>query len=881
VGHVQRLLGLNLIFALLVQPAYALPSEMHAPVFATLPNGLRIVVISDNLAPVVSVTTTYLAGSAQEAVAGTAHAQEHMMFRGSESVSEGQFAETAAAMGGAFNASTQAEFTQFSFEVPARDLPVVLRLERSRAAGILDSRDAWVSERSAVLQEVAGDASSANFRLLDRASRAVFSGTPYENYGLGSFDSVQGLHTSDLKTFYDRWYLPNNMLIVVIGDVNAEAAVSEIRSAFSDLTARKLPQRRDHPAKPMKGETFRDFGSDPFGLIFAAYRSPGFRDPDYFASLVLNGVLESERGPLFDIKTRGRALQTFAQSIVHPQIGMTLVGCVVPVTRKPESALGDIDAALAGFRDHGIPDDLIDASKKRAILALRLAANSVSKRGALWATMIAREERTPLEDSKRIETVTSAEVNAVLRKYLFGERVIAIATQASSTGSIAGRLPPEKIVVMPSAQSGLPSFAESIVSDRNVSLPSRDVRFATLGNGLKVVVVPRLGSGTITLRGIVLSNPGIAVPAGKEGMDRILDGLFSLGTARADKLTFEEEADKIGAFLGAGATFSLDVEPTNFDRGVQLLAEKQLSPDLGVDAFELIKRQLSAAVQGEAASGRDRADRSLAFAIYPPGDPARRFASTESISRVTVDDVREYYQRVFQPGNTTFVVIGDIEPDRALDVIQTTFGKWAPAGQRPEIYPPAIANNTTSTTELRVHGAGQANVTLAESLSVTYDHADYPALQLMNAALSGGFSTSLLFKDLRQTSGIAYRVESSLSGGKNRSRFAVSFGCAPERVNEAISIVRRDLESLQTSELSAERLGRIKAQLLSRLALEDESFDGIANTMLTYVATGRPTDESYRLALLESALTPKDVLAAAKRWIRPADLAVIVVAPEP
>jgi zinc protease len=859
-------------------PASSAPAS-PAVLTATLENGLRAVVVRDELAPVVSVTTTYLAGSAQETVSGTAHAQEHMMFRGSATVSEAQFAEAIAAMGGSFNAVTQSEATQYSVEVPARDLDVALRLERSRASGIRDDAKAWSIERSAVLQEVQADASSANFRLLERAGRVVFAGTPYENYGLGTVDSVRRLRTADLKTFYDRWYRPNDMLIVVAGDVDPPAALAEIRAVFGDLRPGKLPARRAGSSAPIEPQTFRDSGNDPFGLVFAAYRTPGYRDRDYFAMKVLDAALESERGPLYELKVQGRALQVFAQSVVHPEIGMTLLGCVMPVTRDPQDALRDVDAALAEYRAHGIPDDVVSAAKRRAVLAVRLARTSVARESAQWASALALESRTPQDDAAGLAAVTSDQVNAAFRRYIGTERVVAIATQAPSGGSIASRRPPESLGTSPSGEPALPSFAKRLQHEIVVPEPHQGTSLATLPNGLKVAVVPRPGAGTVTVRGVVLATPALATPDGKEGVDRILDGMFTSGTAKTDRVTFEAEADSIGAYLGAGSTFSLDVAGEDFARGMRLLAEKQLDPDLSAATFEKVKAQLAAAVRGEAAGTRGRAQRALNSAIYPPGDPARRVASPESVERITADDVRSYYHRVFQPRNTTIVVIGDVDRDSAVATVAAAFGSWQSDEQPIEIFPPAVPDNASSAVELSAPGARQADVTLAESVALTYDDPDYAALQVLNAALTGGFYSSLLSRDLRERSGIAYRVDSSFNGGKHRSRFVVSFGCSPDRVGEGIAIVKRDLESLRTASLTRERLDRIKAQMTARLALEDESFDGIADSLLTYVATGRPIDESYRLARREIALTPDDLSAAARRWIRPDDLASIVVVP--
>jgi zinc protease len=140
----------------------AVPTPADVAAKATLDNGLRVVVVRSPLAPVVTTVMNYQVGSneAPEGFPGMAHALEHMMFRGSSSLSADQLANIGAAMGGDFNAETQQSVTQFVFTVPKPDLDLVLHIESLRMRDVLATDALWDRERGAIKQEVAGDLSN-------------------------------------------------------------------------------------------------------------------------------------------------------------------------------------------------------------------------------------------------------------------------------------------------------------------------------------------------------------------------------------------------------------------------------------------------------------------------------------------------------------------------------------------------------------------------------------------------------------------------------------------------------------------------------------------------------------------------------------------------
>jgi len=223
---------------------------------ATLDNGLRVVIVPSPLAPVATVVVNYLVGSneAPPGFPGTAHAQEHMMFRGSPGLSADQLAELTAAMGGMFNADTQQAITQYFFTVPAADLDLALHIEAIRMGGVLASERLWSQERGAIEQEVARDLSDPEYVMYTKLLADLFKGTPYAHDALGtkaSFDETTG---ALLKKFYDTWYAPNNAIIVIAGQVDPDRTLAVIKELFGPLPRKDAPKSADPPGAGNKGK---------------------------------------------------------------------------------------------------------------------------------------------------------------------------------------------------------------------------------------------------------------------------------------------------------------------------------------------------------------------------------------------------------------------------------------------------------------------------------------------------------------------------------------------------------------------------------------------------------------------------------------------------
>ncbi len=381
------------------------------------------------------------------------------------------------------------------------------------------------------------------------------------------------------------------------------------------------------------------------------------------------------------------------------------------------------------------------------------------------------------------------------------------------------------------------------------------------------------------LPAVVRNNPDLEVPKGKEGVDEVLDRLFSFGTKSLDRMAFQKALDDIGARESAGTDFSLQVLAGHLEHGVELLTENELQPALPEEAFKIVKQQLAAEVVGRLQSPDYLAKRALRAALFSRDDPTLREATPSTISSLTLQDVKDYYQKVFRPDLTTVVVIGKITSDEARRVVGKKCGSWKAAGVKPNTLLPSVPQNRPSITSVPDASRVQDRVILAETLGLNRSNPDFYALELGNHVLGGAFYATRLYKDLREETGLVYYVSSSFDIGQTRALYVVSYACDPLYIPRARAIVEQNLKEMQNTPVTPDELQKAKALLLREIPLSESSVESIAQGLIYRATHGLPLNEPTLAATKYAGLTAEQVKAAFMNWVRPSDLVQVTIGP--
>jgi zinc protease len=430
----SRRLPAPLAFLLLL--VIGLSSPARAALFTaesfTLGNGLRVVVVENHRAPVVLQMIFYQAGSADAppGKSGIAHFLEHLMFKGTPSVPAGEFSHRVALMGGEDNAFTTEDYTAFHQTVARSHLAEVMQLEADRMTHLVLAESQVDSERAVIIEERRRDIDNEPAgQLIEMMTASLFLNHPYRLPVLGWAHEMVTLSRQDALDFYQRWYAPNNAILIIAGDVTVAEVRPLAEKIYGPIPARSLPPRIRLTEPTAFAPRELVLRSPDVHQTFwqRIYLAPTYRDPpaatgyglDVLAELLAGGANSRLYKDL--VVAKGIATEVDADYDASLRdYGRFSITAVPPVGGAMTKLGQAIDAELADLLAKGVSDAEVAAAKGR------LQADAIKARDGLMGPArligISLSVGLSLDEvqnwSDRIATVTPADVMAAARKVL-------------------------------------------------------------------------------------------------------------------------------------------------------------------------------------------------------------------------------------------------------------------------------------------------------------------------------------------------------------------------------------------------------------------------------------------------------------------------------
>ena len=856
---VRWAVGGLLSLAIVAQASAAPPagSSASSVLKATLRNGLVVVIVRNTLAPVVSTDLSYLVGSRDDPadMPGMAHAQEHMMFRGTKNLTTSELGTIATALGGDFNAQTSDMTTQYQFTVPVGDLDAVLRIESDRMRDVLDLQSQWQNERGAIEQEVARDEAAPGSDFFTDAQAIAYKGTVYEHPGVGTKTAFDALTGPRLKAFYQRWYAPNNAVLVIAGNVDPESTLASVRSHFEAIPEKSIPAHEIAHFQTLKRTVLRRPTTLAYPLAAVGFRLPGLNSPDFLASFVLQGILGADRGALHELGDDGAALEgewTSMPYVKEAQLGFAIAA--LSPGSDPDAMVKRLEGIMTNYRDRGVPAELFESTKRRLIADQELSRNSISSLASDWADTISVDHEPSIAyEQELIGRVTLADVNRVAKRYLdVNHAVIGSLTPSANASQSAPPAPAGQTRENPLGKqpiiTHLPGWGNALVRDVAVPNASNTPQLTKLANGITLIVQPETISDTVFVYGSVKTAPSLEEPAGKEGVSRILEGIYSYGTLALDRQSFQRALDGIDTTLGGGSSFGVQTTTRNFDRAVTLLAQNELQPRLDQPTFDVVRRRAIDQLQTELNSAHTVALQRSAEKLLPCNDPELRQPTIAGVQGISLDETKAYYAKTMRPDLTTIVVVGNVNAQQARASIDRAFGGWHAVGPAPVVDLPPVPLNPPGDVKVPLPNIHQDYVTLEQLVPLPRSAPQYYPLLLGNTVLGGGSlgpEQSRLFRDIRQNAGLVYSIDSQFVSSGARSRFSIEFACAQANEARIESMVNDELAQLRKEPIGDFELALMKASMVRRVVLSDASASQIGQGLLNDATSGLPLDQAH------------------------------------
>lgn len=876
--------------------AIAQEAQRPSPVEYTLDNGLEVVLLPDQRVPKAAITLAYKVGSINEPVgrSGFAHLFEHLMFSGTTAWPD--FDESYSALGLANNAFTTEDQTVYWGEGLASALPVMLSIEADRMANLGNAveQSELDIQRDVVLNEMRQNVlDSPGGALMVAAKTGLFPKShPYSRAVIGSIPDIEAAQLGDVKAFFNTFYVPNNAVLVIVGDFEVEAAKTLIDETLGLVP--RGPEVSTLPYQPVPPARMRLDMEDrvPMAQVALAFAGPPYNDKKANAALWIAGELigNYEYGVLrTELVNKGLATYGYAGWSPGQLGGQFMVGAAVGNGVEVEDLQAALTKTIADFLAKPVDPADVDRARSNYLLSDRVGMESYLNRAISVAVIAARgAEITALYDDVRgFAEVTVADVEAAMRQLLVLDDASIVILRPGARGNYPPVLSESSGEAVPLASVDRAPVAVPVLQATEPGLAIMpQEQTATLSNGIKVVHYQIAGAPRLYVAATVTGG-GMNDPPGKEGLYSMAMSMASRGAGDLDLEAFSKAAKDLGADVGGlnGDQMSgilLSVPPETFEAAMPLFVEAVQRPrfDEGPWAV-LVQETISGLMQRETDLERAASVALDDQIFFPaPGESAIH-SSLESVRAITRDDAKAVFHKLFVPKAMTFYSVGDLPLADVVAVLERSFGSWedAAAGVKPKAIPMPVFPATQRVLLLPEAGATQAIINVARAAPGFDDPAQPDAVAV--SQLLGGDFLSRLNTVLREEKGYSYGVDSSVwqtirGGTAMVVNAAVEVGVTGEALGEILD----GFAELETVPVTGAELNRSITSYLTAIASNAETAEGLMGGMLSSIGSGLTLEEMYASQVKMTTLAVADVDAEAKRMAG-LDRAVILIAGDP
>jgi len=823
----------------------------------TLPNGLEVILSVDRSDPIVALAVQFHVGSNREVEGrtGFAHLFEHMMFQQSENVGEDQFFKIIQNAGGTLNGGTSYDATTYYEVVPKNALEKILWLESDRMGYMINTvtQNAFNVQQNVVQNEKRQRVDNRHYGQTSEviAKNLYPKGHPYSWTVIGNMDDLMNATVADVKEFHSKYYLPNNATLVLAGDFDVAEAKKLIEKYFGEI--QKGPDVADPMPMPITlDSTKKLYYEDNFARaaqFHMVWPTVADNNDDAYALSYLAELLSrGKKAPLYKVLEKERKLTSSQYAYNY---SMELAGTFnIVVTANDGISLQKVEdgvfEAFDMFDSTGFTKDDLERIKASQETDFYNGISSVLSKAYQLAYYNEYKGdpgyyKTDLEKTK---SVTKEDILRVYNKYIKGMPYLATSfvpkgqVDLVADGSVKADIAEEEIVggdeveIAEVAEEEIAktptSFDRSIMPEDGpeplLQLPV--VWNEKLEDGMEVFGIEQSELPLVQFM-VVLKGGHYLENLDKAGVANLVANLMTEGTKNKTPLELEEAIEKLGASVNMYASdnslvISANTLARNYEQTLALVEEILLEPRWDEEEFDLAKTKILNQLNRQKADPNSLARDAFNDLIY--GDEhiysLNRMGTEETVSSITIDDLKDYYAANFSPSEASFLIAGDIQKEQVVNSLRSLASNWkAKEVDFPEYELPEPID-ASKVYFVDVPGAKQSVIMIGYLALSRNDPNFYPAT-VMNYKLGGSFNGDVNMV-LREEKGYTYGARTYFSGREIPGPFVATASVKSSATEESVQIFK-DLMEQYRNGIDEEELESTKNALIKSNARDFET----------------------------------------------------------
>ena len=855
------------------------PKQNPDRLLFTLENGLRVAIQEDHFAPVVAIQVWVKAGSADETpdVAGAAHVHEHMLFKGTRSRPVGAIATEIESSGGSINAFTTADHTVYHIVLASRHFSDGLDILTDAIQNSTFDPHELDKELQVVMEEWKRGEDSPTTRAATELFEAVYKHHPYGRPVIGYRATIEALNRERVVHFYQRWYHPNNMTMVIVGDLDREKARQEVLRLFDHKPLAQLPVR-PRPPEPAQTElrlSVVDMNVEEV-YLYMAFPLPPAEHEDIFALDLLSFVVGGGESSVLiqKLQAEQELVNWITASAYTPADSGLFIVAAALEQEKIQQALEQSLALLFQYKHTRVTQAELDRARTNLASDFVYRRETVQGQARQLGYFLTVFSDPDYEQRylKGLAAVTPQDIQRVARHYLSPARLNVVILGKTQEASI----PTAEDITQLCQRFDQPVSKTSAPAQTPATNGSA-VTATRLDNGVRLLVkehhdVPVIAVQAVTLGGLLFENEHTA------GISNFVAGMLTRGSQQFSRFSLAEAVESLaGGLNGFSGRNSLGLSgsflTTHANEGIDIFLETLLHPTFPADEVEKRRREILLALKN-----REDDLAQIAFDLFYQTlyqtHPYRllTLGSVASISAMTQEQVATYYKTLLDPERLVLSVVGDVETTQLIDRLSaglsTLPAVTPPTAPAPEPRPSGVRTVVKSAEKQ------QAHVVLGFQ-GVTLDNPDRYALKVLDTILSrqGG----RLFYEVREQRALAYSVTAFNVEGLAPGVFGVYLGTDPSRVDEAIGATQAELERIRQEKVTSDELERAKKYMTGsyEISLQSNAAQSEELAFNELYGLGHTHGRAYLDHIRQ--VTDTDLQRVANTYLNPTEQTLVIV----